>query len=256
MLTTFLAGKHLDEINGALVAEIIRKRGTVDGATNATVKRDLVALSSVFNFAIDQGWAELNPVLPRMKRIKERRDPIVLPEPDHIAQIMTRAPGLLSNLIEVAWKTGCRLDELVPAKRSQVDHGRRELRIIGKGNKIRVIDLTPFGAYDAIGKLPVSLGAPWLFWHGQGEPYRNLSSRFRGLCVELASRVLDFRPFRFHDLRHRHAVDWLQSGRSIYDLQHRLGHTSIKTTEVYLQYLTAEQGRAVKDGTKTGTAAT
>jgi integrase/recombinase XerD len=68
MLQPFLAGKHIDEVNGALVADIIRKRGTVDGATNATVKRDLVALSSVFNFAIDQGWAELNPVLPRMKR--------------------------------------------------------------------------------------------------------------------------------------------------------------------------------------------
>ena len=75
-----LDGKRLSEIDGRLVAEIIRAR-TADGVTNATIKRDLVALSSVINYAIDQGWLESNPVLARMKRVEERRDPIVLPRP-------------------------------------------------------------------------------------------------------------------------------------------------------------------------------
>jgi integrase/recombinase XerD len=47
-------------------------------------------------------------------------------------------------------------------------------------------------------------------------------------------------------LRHLHAVNWLKDGRSIYDLQKRLGHTSIKTTEGYLQFLTAEEELIVK----------
>jgi len=47
--------------------------------TNATVRRDLVALSSVINYTIDQTWLETNPVLARMKRIEERRDPIINP---------------------------------------------------------------------------------------------------------------------------------------------------------------------------------
>jgi integrase/recombinase XerD len=50
---------------------------------------------------------------------------------------------------------------------------------------------------------------------------------------------------RFHDMRHRHAVDWLKKGKSIYDLQQRLGHTSVKTTEIYLAYLTPVEKRAV-----------
>ena len=72
---------------------------------------------------------------------------------------------------------------------------------------------------------------------------------------ELASHDRDFRRFRFHDLRHRHAVDWLRAGLSIYELQKRLGHTSIKTTEVYTQFLPSDQERAVKGqaGTRTGT---
>lgn len=52
--------------------------------------------------------------------------------------------------------------------------------------------------------------------------------------------------FRFHDLRHLHAVNWLKDGRSIYDLQRRLGHSSIKTTEEYCRFLTPEEDRAVK----------
>jgi integrase/recombinase XerD len=43
----------------------------------------------------------------------------------------------------------------------------------------------------------------------------------------------------------------LRSGRSLYDLQKRLGHTSIKTTEVYLAFLTPEEERRAKEGTGT-----
>jgi len=60
---------------------------------------------------------------------------------------------------------------------------------------------------------------------------------------------VEFRRFRFHHLRHRAAVDWLKAGGSIYDLQGRLGHTSIKTTEMYLDYLTPEEIQAAKFGT-------
>ncbi len=65
-LSRWLKGKYLDQIQGQLIAQIIRERK----ATNATIKRDLGALSSVVNFAIGQGWMEFNPVLPRLKLIK------------------------------------------------------------------------------------------------------------------------------------------------------------------------------------------
>jgi integrase/recombinase XerD len=250
-LQPFLDGLFLDEINGSRVAEIIRQR-TAHGATNATIKRDLVALSSVISFAIDQGWREDNPVLPRMRRLKERRDPIELPEPEHIRAVIERAPGMFARLIEAALRTGARQEELAGARRAQVDHGRRELTLIGKGNKRRTISLDPFDGYEALRALPAALGGAFLFWHDQGERYANVASRFRAIVREVA-RKQGFKPFRFHDLRHRHAVDWLQSGRSIYDLQHRLGHSSIKTTEVYLAFLTPEQTRTVKSGTFSGT---
>jgi integrase/recombinase XerD len=112
-----------------------------------------------------------------------------------------------------------------------------------------------------------------LFWYrppsgklAPGEPaarpYRQISSNFRRIVAATAAQARkqaqDFRPFRFHDLRHVHAVDWLKSGRSIYVLQQRLGHTSVKTTEMYLAFLTADEKHGVMfgtapAGTKTGT---
>jgi integrase/recombinase XerD len=255
----YLDGKMLSAIDGRLVSEIAKARASA-GATNATIKRDLGALSSVINFAIDQGWCESNPVLPRMNRIKERRDPIVLPQRSHIDLVIERCPGMVADVVKAAMATGARQDELLKARRDSVDHDRRQLTIIGKGNKQRVIDLDPFGGYAVLSSLPAYAGKPLLFWHSGGESYKNFAGNFgrtvRQTAAWAKANSVEFRPFRFHDLRHWHAVQWLKEGRSIYDLQRRLGHTSINTTEGYCEYLTADEERAAKQiaGTKSGTA--
>jgi integrase/recombinase XerD len=254
-LRDWIEDKKLMDINGRLIADIVRDRG-YRGASNATIKRDLVALSSVMNFAMDQGWIESNPVLPRMKRVKERRDPIVLPAREHVAVVIQRAPGMIKQIIEAAIRTGARQEELLSARREHVDHERRQLTLIGKRGKVRVIDLNPFDGYDLFKSLPAYMGKPFLFWHSDGENYKTFASQFLKIMVGTAkwasANGVEFRRFRFHDLRHLHAVEWLKSGRSIYDLQRRLGHTSIATTEGYCVYLTAEEERAAKLGLELG----
>jgi integrase/recombinase XerD len=251
-LEPYVGGKYLDQIDGSLVAIIIRERAKIDGVSNATIKRDLVALSSVMNFAIDQGWIENNPVIPRMRRLKERRDPIALPADRDIELVISRCPAGLAAMVDAARRTGARQAELVSATCDGVDHSRRQLTVLGKGNKRRVIDLGPFDGYKPFRALRASVGKRAAFSHDGGKPYRNVSSRFSAIVratAEWAKRQgIEFTPFRFHDLRHRHAVDWLKSSRSIYDLQQRLGHRSIKTTELYLDFLTSTERRAVMYG--------
>jgi integrase/recombinase XerD len=253
-LEPYLNGRSLSAIDGRLVAEIIRER-SASGITSATVKRDLVALSSVLNFAIDQGWCDDNPVLPRLGRIKERRDPIVLPQRQHIDLVISRCPGMIADIVRVAMATGARENELLEARRDGIDHDRRQMTIIGKRNKRRVIDLNPFGAHDLLSSLVPYAGRPLLFWHSDGESYKNFASQFRAIVSRInvwaTENGVEFRPFRFHDLRHWHAVQWLKDGRSIHDLQHRLGHSSIKTTEMYCEYLTPDEQRVAKQQTGT-----
>jgi integrase/recombinase XerD len=246
-LEPWLIELHLDEINGATVKTIVDGR-KAKGASIATIRRDLTALSSVLTYAELEEWTDSNAALAWLRRLNETRDPIELPQEATIAAMLARAPGMFAKLIEAARLTGCRLEELTDAKRSQLDHKRRQLTIVGKGKKRRTIDLEPFGGYQALAALPAYVGSAFLFWHGAGEPYRNVSSRFAGLMSEIVAKKKSLQPFRFHDLRHLHAVEWLKSGRSIYDLQIRLGHSSIKTTEIYLDFLTSEEQRIVKYG--------
>jgi integrase/recombinase XerD len=263
----------MDEVNTrAKIREIIDgRRQASPTVTNATLRRDLVALSSVIDFALHEedikSADDHNAATAALKRLSERRDPIVLPEHSHIARVIAAAAPSLAPLIMAAWKTGCRQAELVTAERSRIDHDRRQLTVVGKRNKLRVIDLvTPAGdAYGGLRAAPARLGCRWLFWHHGGEPYRAASQHF-GYLVErvLADAIAeeaararkagvapgqpDFRPFTFHHLRHRFAVDYLKGGGSIYDLQQHLGHTSVKTTEIYLAYLTPDEARLVKAG--------
>lgn len=257
----YVTGKALVEINGEVIAGIVRGR-RASGVTNATIKRNLGALSALMNAAISQGWIDANPVLPILGRIKEKRDPIVLPERAHIDLVISRAPGMLADLIEAAVRTGAREDELLKLRRSDIDHQRRQMivRRIGqggpKGGKTRYVDLAPFDAYDYLRALPAYAKSDLVFWHSDGASWENFASNFSALTRRAAEWAKEngvpFRRFRFHDLRHYHAVEFLKSGRDIYDLQKRLGHSSVKVTEMYLAYLTAEEERVSKFGKAAG----
>lgn len=253
----WLEAKTLADIDGRLIAEIIEARQGA-GVTNATIKRDLGALSSIMKFCILRGWREDNPVLPKLALVPERRDPIVLPlERDIklVADHIGRTAPAVASLIHAACKTGARESELILALRDHIDHDRRQMTLIGKRNKLRVIDLRPFDGYAFLSALPARLGCKWLFWHRKGKPYSrtsfpgNFSETVKEVAAWADKEGIEFTPFTFHHLRHWHAVHFLKNAYgTIYDLQARLGHTSVKTTEIYLQYLTPEETQAAKFG--------
>jgi integrase/recombinase XerD len=293
VLQPHLEGLYLDEIDKKLIGSIVEARQNTPYVPKgkkhpivvkpATIKRDLTALSSVFDFCVDEEWMAANPAMDWLKpghrkksRLQERRDPIVLPENQHIALVIEKAPGLFAEMIRAVLKTGARLDELANSARRHFDADRKQLTVVDKRNKMRVIALEDAGedfGFRLFANLPASLETKALFWHrpprgkrAYGEPsarpYRQVSSNFRRIVAIAAKQAQqqaqDFPPFRFHDLRHVHAVNWLKSGRSIYVLQQRLGHTSVKTTEMYLAFLTAEEKHQVMfgrsaEGTKSGT---
>lgn len=250
----------VDEINQTLIWEIVNDRRD-DGISNATIRRDLTAVASVAKFITALRWpGASNPTRDIMELVKERRDPIVLPEPADIERVIEWigtekegkvAPGLLAEMARAAWLTGCRQNELVTLTWPRIDLGARQATIIGKGNKLRTIAL--HDAHALFARLARHNRKDTTFWHNEGEPYRNVSSRFAGYVGEVEKRSIaagtSFRPFCFHDLRHRYAVDYLKQRRgTIYDLQQHLGHSSITTTEGYLKYLDASEVLAAKHG--------
>ena len=116
-----------------------------------------------------------------------------------------------------------------------------------KTNRPRTVDLDS-RAVGTLSGTPSQLRKPWFFWHHEGQRYKNISSRFAAITARAIDGELTETRFRFHDLRHWYAVDYLRQGGNIYDLQKQLGHESLKTTEGYLRYLTPEQARNAKFG--------
>lgn len=225
------------------------------GVSNATIRRDLTAISHVMNYAILEDWREDNPSLSRRRLIKEKHDPITLPEIDDVETMISASSPGFGALIRAAWLTGCRQDELVNAKWRGYDGVRKTLRVIGKGNKQRVISLNPCAGKDATDffkNLPRKNGVDLIFFKTDGTPFSQAASDFthirRAVIAKAHKEGRGFHRFRFHDLRHLFAVEALKGGMSIYDLQQHLGHTSVKTTEIYLEHLTVEEKAHAKGG--------
>jgi len=106
---------------------------------------------------------------------------------------------------------------------------------------------------EIIDRQPQYLRAPNVFYRGNGEAFKNVGAQFyatmRRVAQKAAQTKAEITPFRFHDMRHLFAVRYLREQRgTIYDLQQVLGHASIKTTEIYLAYLTPAERTAAIQG--------
>lgn len=238
-----LDGLFIDSIGRKDIAALVGARKQA-GATNATIRRDLTAVSRVIASAIGWGAGEHNAALEYDRTlVRERRDPIELPAPEDVAAAVAKAPSFAA-LILLAAQTGMRQGELLGLQWRQVEMNRRVLTLDRtKTDKPRSIPLSgPMldEAHRTLSGTPRHPSTALVFWHGDGKPWLNFAANFR------AWRGREGVRFRFHDLRHYFAVMYLRGGGNIYNLQQILGHASIKTTEIYLDYLTPEEQHRAK----------
>lgn len=248
-LSPFLAPLRLADIKRRTVAEVITARKK-SGATNATIRRDLTAMSRVLAACVEWGWIDENPARTfDRSMLRERRDPIQPPEDADVAAAVGKAHGMLADMIRFLDLTGCRQEEAAGLEWRQLDLDRGELQLVRtKTGRPRRIGLSQ-EARALVAALPRSLVGRYVFWHGTGSRYANVASRFRSIILGLEKAAqkdgTPFRRFRCHDLRHRYAIRELQNGRDIYELSRHLGHTSVKTTEIYLAFV--HRGESARD---------
>lgn len=261
-LSSLLDERYVDEITRKKVAEIVSRRKAA-AVTNATIRRDLTAMSSVLKNCMAWGWIEENPAKTYDRSvIAERRAPITLPSDQDIDLVVADCPGNLARLVRHAQYSGMREEEIGSLERTQIHEKRKQITLTEtKTSRARAVPMDDRLAGTVLGT-PRYLHSAVLYWHGEGVRYANIASRFAAITARVAARQKaagkPFRRFRFHHLRHWYAVDYLKRGGNIYVLQKILGHSSIKTTELYLAYLTPEEQQRAKfgPGTETGTGAT
>lgn len=239
----YLSPLDIDKIDGKAIAALIQGR-RAGGASPATVRRDLTAVSRVLEYSEAMEWREGNPTLSKRRLLKERRDPIELPTEAAYEAVLGYAAKTFAPLIKAARLTGCRQAELVNLAPGAFDPMTGNLDVIGKGNKRRVIRLSHAATAHLVKQ---SSEGGFLFPRAGGKMQDRTSNKFTLLCRNLIRRDPAFRRFRFHDLRHLFAVEALRGGMSIYALSKHLGHTSVQTTEIYLSFLTAEEAEFARE---------
>ena len=232
---------RVTEIDATSISNYISSRS--GAATNATIRRDLTALSRLLSSCVAWGWLQSNPArLFDRSIIRERRDPISPPADDDVEKLIAASPPGVASILRLLEQSGMREMEAVTLAGAEVRD--RQIRLIRtKTNRPRTLDWrTPGG--DAGIVLDATVPP---FLNAYGRPYRNFASNVNQITRRLMAEDPAFKPFRVHDLRHRFAIRWLRNGGDIYRLSLHLGHSSIRVTENYLGHLTARE-QAVAQG--------
>jgi integrase/recombinase XerC len=247
-LITYLADAGVNECN-AIDIEHIRDwlyRADQRGLAKSTLARKTASIRSFAAWLTKNGKVEQD-FTQRIKSPKAVRSlPKVVSRStlDEIFTILNVSateenPNGLRDLltVELLYATGCRVSELVGLDLDDVDHSRNILKVLGKGDKQRMI---PFGE-PARNALDVWLktGRPQLANERSGAALL-INSRGQRLGVRqvfslVASLTADTPTGAAgpHSLRHSAATHLLDGGADLRAVQELLGHASLGTTQIY-----------------------
>ncbi len=154
------------------------------------------------------------------------------------------AQGLRDRaILELLFSTGLRVSELVRLNREQIDLKSREIGIIGKGHRPRVVFVSDSAAYWLERYLSFrqdKYKPLFVRYSGkratavQGEEGIRLSARSVQRIVEKYTKSAKL-PVKItpHGLRHTFATDLLMAGADLRAIQELLGHKNISTTQIY-----------------------
>lgn len=253
-----LTGLDVGELRGWLA----RQRAVGSGRT--TLSRRSAAARTFTAWAHRAGHLAIDPGARLVSPRPHRTLPGVL-SPEQAAD-MLRSSGLGAAerdavalrdhaVLETLYATGVRVSELCGLDIDDVDFSRRVLRVLGKGNKERVV---PFG-----GPAAKALSA----WLEEGRPQLAGQARQHDGALFLGSRGgrLNQRTVRRvvhdaadtvpgapgigpHGLRHSAATHLLEGGADLRSVQELLGHATLATTQIYT-HVTVERLKAIHDRT-------
>lgn len=163
-------------------------------------------------------------------------------------------------ILEMLFSTGLRISELVSMKRDNLNLKRGEFAVRGKGDKMRLVFLSP-GAIDHLKKYLDARedNSKALFVRHDAKEsvekqMESMSEKLSGLTPRTVQRIVKkyaklagiMKKITPHTLRHSFATDLLANGADIRSVQELLGHASISTTQIYT-HLTNKRLRDVYD---------
>lgn len=218
------------------------------GISKRSQQRHLASLRTFFNYLVDRHYLEENPFLI----ISNPRGEINLPEfffYSDMEMLLTLNKERTDfnqerdqAIIELLYATGLRVSELCNITLQSINLKQRVIRVIGKGQKERIV---PFSnrALDAINiyldnsrktvlaKNKKLDGNKFLFLNDRGEKLTTRGIDY--ILSKIEKKIGVYKHLHAHKFRHTFATHLLDKGADLRTIQEILGHSSLSTTQIY-----------------------
>jgi integrase/recombinase XerC len=224
------------------------------GVAKVSLARKVSAVRSFYRFLVREGVITENPIEAAVSPKLDKRLPQVLTIEETIRLIqapdITVPHGLRDRaIIELIYAAGLRVSELTGLVLNQIDLNTREIRVLGKGNKERIViigqpAIQALEAYLSDGR-PVLLGkhkTQAVFINRYGG--RLTERMVQKMLVKYGVKAEIDKKIHPHLLRHSFATHMLDGGADLRVVQELLGHANLATTQIYT-HVSHNQARRV-----------
>jgi len=222
--------------------------------SKSTISRILSSLRHFYTYLESQNIITINHFKQIRNPKKDKKLPNFL-NPQELQQIwgsikLDNPLGIRNRLIiELLYATGVRVSELVSIKISDINQSEKEIRIMGKGQKERIVYYGEYAAKyldlyltSSRSKLIIKNASDYLILNKDGNQITT-----RGI-EQIITKIMNEAALKHHIsphvLRHTFATDLLNNGADLKSVQELLGHASLSTTQIYT-HITNERLRNV-----------
>lgn len=191
-----------------------------------TFHRIISTLSSFYRFLYTQGTVTSNPLVG-IDRPRIKQQEIKYLKHNQVLRLIDSIDDLRDKLIvRTIYATGVRVSELCNMNIEDIDFDEHTIRIRGKGDKIRIVFVDDDTLSDILKFIGNRIVGP-LFVGQQGN---HISSR----AIQHIFKNYAPAGITPHKIRHSYASELYKRSKNLRVVQENLGHSSIKTTEIYL----------------------
>lgn len=236
------AVEQLDQIQPSMIRTWMAAFA-VQKITPRTINRKISTLKSFFKYCLVREWIAASPAKTIQVLKTKKRLPTYV-ESDQMDQLSQRdyfsddLDGRMEYLVvNLLYQTGMRVSELVNLKTTQIDFARTQIKVLGKGNKERVIPISEVLAktirlfMDEAGQLFPAYSGSFLLINGKGK--HPGARQLYAIVKKYLSLITTADKKSPHVLRHSFATHLTSNGAELNAVKELLGHSSLAATQVY-----------------------
>jgi integrase/recombinase XerC len=214
-----------------------------DDITSKTINRKISSLRSFFKYLLKQEVVKVNPVsaiispkMPkRLPQFVEEKDTHNLLENSHFSEGFKGQTEKLA--LQILYNTGIRKAELINLKEFQIDMSNSAVKVLGKGNKERIVPVSKQLIIDIKNyitekrRLLGTTEGHFLLVSLKGKPLD--PKLVYNIAKKYLSEVTTIDKKSPHILRHSFATHLMNNGADLNAVKELLGHSSLAATQVY-----------------------